>query len=400
MALVLGLETSCDETAAAIVADGREILANVVASQVELHRQYGGVFPEVASRQHVLDIVPVIEAALAQAGVEWTTLDAIAVTSGPGLVGSLLVGVNVAKAIAWAKGLPLIGVNHLEAHLYANWLSPAHNATRTAQHVPPPAFPLLCLIVSGGHTDLVLMTGHGRYRVLGRTLDDAAGEAFDKVARLLGLGYPGGPAIEAAAQDGDPRKFDLPRAVLKDSYDFSFSGLKTAVLRIVQKYEGSGRQPSKRRVEPAESQRSRLVPPGARAPSTLSVSGFTLEGSSPQGRKTPEGQASRIAPPLRRLPLADLAASFQAAVVEVLVEKTKRAAEEFHVAEVLLAGGVASNTLLRQRMAARVKVPVHCPPPALCTDNAAMVASAGYFKYVAGEQANWDLDVRPGLALK
>ena len=369
MSLILGLETSCDETAAAVVADGRSILSNVVASQIELHRRYGGVFPEIASRQHVLDITPVIEEALAQAGAVWAGLDAIAVTSGPGLVGSLLVGVNVAKGIAWAKGLPLIGVNHLEAHLYANWLYTAREGVNQA---PPPAprFPLLCLIVSGGHSDLVWMTAHGQYRVLGRTVDDASGEAFDKVARLLDLGYPGGPAIQKAAEGGDPNRFDFPRAMLKEGYDFSFSGLKTAVLRRVQKTqappsvtrgEGSAKQPSKER-------------------SRQSTSG------------TPLVQ--------RRLPVADLAASFQAAVVDVLVEKTRRAAEEFQVEEVLLAGGVASNALLRGQMVARVKVPVRYPPPILCTDNAAMVASAGYFKHMAGERSGWDLDVQPGMRLR
>ncbi len=362
MSLILGLETSCDETAAAVVADGRKILSSVVASQVELHRQYGGVFPEMASRQHILDIVPVLEETLlGAAGAEWTALDALAVTSGPGLVGSLLVGVNVAKAIAWATALPLIGVNHLEAHLYANWLfTPAEGTNEEIKPLPAPRFPLICLIVSGGHTDLVLMTGHGQYRVLGRTVDDAAGEAFDKVARLLGLGYPGGPAIQAQAGGGNPQRFDLPRPMLKDGYNFSFSGLKTAVLRIVQKYEGRGRKPFK--------QRSRMV-------------------------------TSRTAPLLRRLPLADLAASFQAAVVDVLVEKTKRATEQFQVEQVLLAGGVASNTLLRQQMVARLNVPVRYPPPELCTDNAAMVASTGYFKYMTGERHSWDLDVCPSLAL-
>jgi N6-L-threonylcarbamoyladenine synthase len=353
MSLILGLETSCDETAAAVVADGRSILSNVVASQIELHRCYGGVFPEIASRQHVLDITPVIEESLAQSGTAWAGLEAIAVTSGPGLVGSLLVGVNVAKAIAWAKGLPLIGVNHLEAHLYANWLYTARQGTVEAP--PAPRFPLLCLIVSGGHSDLVLMTAHGQYRVLGRTVDDAAGEAFDKVARLLELGYPGGPAIQKAAEGGNPNRFDFPRAMLKEGYNFSFSGLKTAVLRVVQKY------------------------PVSAAPA-------------------PEG--ARTAQSLRRLPTADLAASFQAAVVDVLVEKTRRAAEEFQVGEVLLAGGVASNALLRGQMVTRVQVPVRYPPPVLCTDNAAMVAAAGYFKHMAGERAGWDLDVRPGMRLR
>lgn len=360
MSLILGVETSCDETAAAVVANGRAILSNVVASQIELHRRYGGVFPEVASRQHVLDIIPVIEEALAQAGTAWPGLDAIAVTSGPGLVGSLLVGVNVAKGIAWAKGLPLIGVNHLEAHLYANWLYTPREGMNEESPPPAPRFPLLCLIVSGGHSDLVWMTGHGQYRVLGRTVDDAAGEAFDKVARLLHLGYPGGPAIQQAAEAGNPNRFDLPRAMLKEGYEFSFSGLKTAVLRIVQRYEGSGKKPSKAR--------SRQI-------------------------------SSRVPPVLRPLPTADLAASFQAAVVDVLVEKTRRATEEFQVEEVLLAGGVASNTLLRGKMVARLKVPVRYPPPILCTDNAAMVASAGYFKHMAGERAGWDLDVRPGMGI-
>lgn len=359
MSLILGLETSCDETAAAVVEDGRRIVSTIVASQVELHREYGGVFPEMASRQHILDIVPVTEQALGIAQVDWAALDALAVTSGPGLVGSLLVGVNLVKAAAWATHLPLIGVNHLEAHLYANWLLP--RAGHPGEQTPrDPRFPLLCLIVSGGHTDLVLMEGHSEYRILGRTLDDAAGEAFDKVARLLGLGYPGGPAIQAAADSGNPKRFDFPRALLRRGYDFSFSGLKTAVLRVVQKYEGGGNRPSR--------QRSRMI-------------------------------TSRTAPPLRRLPLADLAASFQAAVADVLVEKTNRAAIEYQVEEVLLAGGVASNTLLRREMATRLSVPVRCPPSSLCTDNAAMVASAGHFKYVAGERHEWSLDVQPGLAI-
>ena len=360
MSLILGVETSCDETAASVVADGRRILSNVVASQVELHRRYGGVFPELASRQHVLEIVPAIQEALSQAGVELSALDALAVTAGPGLVGSLLVGVNTAKAIAWARGLPLLGVNHLEAHLYANWLIPPGAASEGQAEPPPPRLPLLCLIVSGGHSDLVLMTAYDQYRVLGRTIDDAAGEAFDKVARLLGLGYPGGPAIQAAAQSGDPGAFDLPRALWKRGYDFSFSGLKTAVLHIVQEYAGLPGQPSQAKAQAA-----------------------AVHGPSPK----------------RELPVADLAASFQAAVVDVLVEKTKRAAENLPVEEVLLAGGVASNAALRQEMKARLHLPVRCPPPVLCTDNAAMVASAGYFKYRSGKRASWDLDVCPGLGL-
>jgi N6-L-threonylcarbamoyladenine synthase len=359
MSAILGVETSCDETAASIVVDGREILASIVASQVEIHRQYGGVFPEMASRQHVVDIIPVIRETMTRAGVKWSGLDAIAVTSGPGLVGSLLVGVNVAKAVAWARGLPLIGINHLEAHLYSNWLIPSGKANDDpAAARSDPVFPLICLIVSGGHTDLVLMSNHGQYQVLGRTLDDAAGEAFDKVARLLGLGYPGGPAVEAVAKGGDAEAFDLPRAWLHDSYDFSFSGLKTAVLRIVQQYEGIGSRPKKTRARKTDSE----------------------------------------APP--DLPLSDLAASFQAAIVEVLVQKTRRAADEFRVAEVLLAGGVASNALLRQQMKSQVTVPVRCPPPVLCTDNAAMVAAAAHYKHISGEQADMNLDVHPRLRME
>ena len=358
MSLILGMETSCDETAAAIVADGRRIVANVVASQVELHRQYGGVFPEMASRQHVLDIVPVIRKTMEHASAEWSDLDAIAVTHGPGLAGSLLVGVNAAKAIAWAKGLPLMGINHMEAHVYANWLLPLAKVGEEDEVAwSDPQFPLVCLVVSGGHTDLVWMTGHGEYRMLGRTIDDAAGEAFDKVARLLGLDYPGGPAIQAKAEGGDPEAFGLPRAWLGGSYDFSFSGLKTAVLRIVQEYEGKGKRPLRAR---------------ARQRGSEAVS---------------------------KVPLADLAASFQAAVADVLVEKTKRAAEEFDAKEVLLAGGVASNTLLRRRMREEVMVPVRHPPPALCTDNAAMVAAVAHFKYQSGQRSGWDLDVYPRLGL-
>lgn len=340
MTYILGIETSCDETAAAVVGDGCEIVSNVVASQAKIHEQYGGVFPEVASRQHIIHIVPVLNDALAEAGLDLEQAGAVAVTYGPGLAGSLLVGVNVAKGLALAKGLPLIGINHLEAHVYANWLE------REEQIL----FPLLCLIVSGGHTNLVLMTDHGEYRALGQTLDDAAGEAFDKVARLLGLGYPGGPAIERAAERGNPAAFDLPRAWLRGSYNFSFSGLKTAVLYLVRGY-------------------------GAQ--------------EKPDASKEPNPD----------LPVVDLAASFQAAVVDVLVEKTRLGAEECNVRQVLLAGGVAANTMLRQQMAQQIGVPVLCPPPHLCTDNAACVAAVGWFKFRAGQRAGWDLDVLPGLRL-
>ncbi|MBI4284311.1 MAG: tRNA (adenosine(37)-N6)-threonylcarbamoyltransferase complex transferase subunit TsaD [Chloroflexi bacterium] len=324
---ILGIETSCDETAAAVVADGRHILANPLVSQIDIHARYGGVVPEVASRQHILSIIPVIEQALDAAGVTWTELDGIAVTVGPGLAGSLLVGVNVAKAIALARGLPIIGVNHLEGHIYANWLT---------DDAAPPAFPLLCLIVSGGHSDLVLMTEHGRYAVLGRTRDDAAGEAFDKAARILGLGFPGGPAIERAARTGTP-VFKLPRAWLKGTHDFSFSGVKTALLHLVE-----------------------------------------------------NGQIKDV---------ADAATSFQEAVIEVLVTKTIDAARENRVREVLLAGGVAANSRLRQWLSGTSPVPVRIPPPALCTDNAAMIAACSYYRLQAGQRAGLDLDVVTGLKL-
>jgi len=322
-----------------------------VASQVDLHRRYGGIFPEVASRQHVLSIVPVLEAALAEADVAWDDLAAVAVTYGPGLAGSLLVGVNAAKGIAWGRGLPLVAVNHIEAHIYGNWLIKA----------PPPEFPVLCLIVSGGHTELILMTDYGRYRRLGGTLDDAAGEAFDKVGRLLDLSYPGGPAIQEAARDGSPTAFKLPRAWLPGTYDFSFSGLKTAVLRIVQTYQ-------------------------------------------PRAGGRPGTEPRKVAwqsPPavMRLLPTPNLAASFQAAVVDVLVEKTRQAALDFEARAVLLAGGVAANEHLRAEMVRLSPVPVRFPPLELCTDNAAIVASAGYFRLMAGEQAGWDLDIVPGLRL-
>ncbi len=337
MTLILGIETSCDETAAAVLADGRRLLSNVVASQIDLHRRYGGVFPEVASRQHVLAIRPVIEQALAEARVAWDDLTAVAVTYGPGLAGSLLVGVNVAKGVAWGRGLPLIAVNHLEGHIYSSWLDPVRPGESPYQgpRLSEDDFPILVLVVSGGHTELLVMEGHGRYRRLGGTLDDAAGEAFDKVARLLGLPYPGGPAIQRAAVEGDPERFSLPRALLDapdHRYDFSFSGLKTAVLRLVRE----------------------LGDP---------------------------------------VPVADVAASFQAAVVDVLVSKTIRAAEDCGARHVCVCGGVAANRALRDELARRMTLPYSIPPIWLCTDNAAMIACAGHYRFLAGERAGWDVDV-------
>jgi N6-L-threonylcarbamoyladenine synthase len=315
----------------------------VVATQIEIHRRYGGVYPEVASRQHVLTILPVIEQAMTEAKIDWDDLAAVAVTYGPGLAGSLLVGVNVAKGIALGRGLPLIGVNHVEAHIYGNWLVEG----------PPPEFPLICLVVSGGHTELIWMQDHGAYKRLGGTIDDAAGEAFDKVGRLLGLLYPGGPSIQAAARGGMPTAFRFPRAWLPGTHDFSFSGVKTAVLRVAGRYQVH-------------------TSPASRPPSPAVM---------------------------RSLPTANLAASFQAAVVEVLVEKTCAAADEFGAQCILLAGGVAANELLRAEMARVSKATVRVPPLEYCTDNAAIVAAAGYFRFLAGERSGWDLDVIPSLQL-
>jgi len=333
---VLGIETSCDETAAAVVEQGRMILSSIVASQVDLHAQYGGIFPEVASRQHILTIYPILEQALQQAHLSLDELDAIAITRGPGLPGSLVVGMNTAKGLALGTGLPLIGVNHLEAHIYSAWLYPAD------QNPPPePRFPLVALIVSGGHTELVLMNAHLDYRRLGGTLDDAAGEAFDKVARLLGLSYPGGPSIQKAALNGNPRAFSFPRAWLEGTWDFSFSGLKTAVLREVRRLEES------------------------RLP----------------------------------LPVKDLAASFQAAVVDVLVGKTLAAAKEFRAEEILVAGGVSANQALRNAIQAQREFPVHIPPLSLCTDNAAMIAGVGFYRFLQGQRDPLDIDILPNWPL-
>jgi N6-L-threonylcarbamoyladenine synthase len=333
---ILGIETSCDETAASVVEDGRIILSNVVASQADLHAQYGGVFPEVASRQHIRTIYPVIEQAVHQAHLSLQDINAIAVTRGPGLPGSLVVGMNTAKGVALASGLPLVGVNHLEAHIYSAWLFRAEG-----DPVPEPQFPLLALVVSGGHTELVLMTEHLTYQRLGATLDDAAGEAFDKVARLIGLPYPGGPSIQKAAEGGNPLAFEFPRAWLEGTWDFSFSGLKTAVLREVRRLEAQG---------------------------------FPL-------------------------PVANLAASFQAAVVDALVSKTMKAAIHFNAKGVVVAGGVSANKALRESFQMRSKVPVHIPPLFLCTDNAAMIAGAGYYRYTHGQRAGLDVDVLPNWPL-
>jgi N6-L-threonylcarbamoyladenine synthase len=335
MTRVLAIESSCDETAAAVVRDGRWIEGNAVASQIPIHQQYGGIVPEVASRAHVDALVPVVRDAMEQAEVGWSDIDVITATRGPGLAGSLLIGLNGAKAIAFGRGLPFVGVNHLEGHIYANWLAAA---SEEAKGPPAPEFPLLCLVVSGGHSDLVLMRDHGDLVRLGRTRDDAAGEAFDKVARMLGLGFPGGPLIQKAAETGDASRFPLSRAWLKGTYDFSFSGVKTAVLRLVE--------------------------------------------SLPQDN----------------LPVADVAAAFQSSVADVLSAKAVQAAAEYKVRQVALAGGVAANSALRSLIQERSPVPVLLPPIRYCTDNAAMIAAAGYF-YAAGERSALATDVTPNLAI-
>jgi N6-L-threonylcarbamoyladenine synthase len=331
-ARILAIETSCDETACAVLENGRALLASTVASQMDIHARYGGVFPEVASRQHVLSIVPVIEQTLSQTSLSLKDIDAIAVTRGPGLAGSLVVGMNAAKGLALGTGKPIIGVNHLEGHIYSSWIFNA------GQEAPPePQFPLMALLVSGGHTELNLMTDHLTYRRLGATLDDAAGEAFDKVARLLGLSYPGGPSVQKAAEKGDPNRFKFPRAKLDSPYDFSFSGLKTAVLYQVNDLKKEHTQ----------------------------------------------------------IPVEDLAASFQATVVDTLLSKTLQAARDFNAKEILVAGGVSANRPLREAFQSQSEFKVHIPPFSLCTDNAAMIAAAGYYRYALGHVSGLDMDVQP-----
>jgi N6-L-threonylcarbamoyladenine synthase len=334
---ILAIETSCDETAAAVVVDGRSILSNVIASQAGLHARYGGVFPEVASRRHVEVIYAVVEQALRDAHLGLEDLDCISVTRGPGLVGSLLIGMNMAKGLALGRNKPLLGINHIEGHIYSLWL------TEFGDEI---VFPILNLVVSGGHTELFLMTDHGRFEHLGGTMDDAAGEAFDKVGRLLGLPYPGGPAIDAAAATGNPNSIRFPRAVMEEEhgYHFSFSGLKTAAMRQIQQYD-------------------------------------------------PE-----------RIPVNDLAAGFQAAVVDMLVTKTVQAAADYQAKAVHVVGGVAANSALRQAMVQSLRsqeqnVPVRIPPPIFCTDNAAMIAAAAHWRFLGGQRDSLDLDVMPGWRL-
>ena len=335
---ILAIETSCDETSAAVVSSGNKILSNVVATQTEFHQKYGGIVPEIASRKHIELISPVIQEALDKAKTSFKKIDAVACTYGPGLVGSLLIGLCAAKAIAWSCKIPLIGVNHLEGHIYANFLGP-HAAK-------PPRFPFICLIVSGGHTSIVYAKKAGQYETLGRTRDDAAGEAFDKVARVLKLGYPGGPVIDGLAQHGNPHAIEFKRPMIERNfgYDFSFSGIKTGVINFVNKHKG-----------------------------------FKVE---------------------------DLAASFQAAVVDVLVEKTFQAAKDKKVKTICLAGGVSANSGLRERFeecaneggVTSPRLQLFVPPLSLCTDNAAMIGAAAYHKFKNKEFA--DLSLRPVASLK
>ncbi|MCD8301379.1 MAG: tRNA (adenosine(37)-N6)-threonylcarbamoyltransferase complex transferase subunit TsaD [Clostridiales bacterium] len=332
--IILAIESSCDETAAAVVRNGREVLSNVIYSQIDLHTLYGGVVPEIASRKHIEKINQVIEQALKEAAVTLDDLTAIGVTYGPGLVGALLVGVSEAKAISYAKHLPLVGVHHIEGHISANYIE--------NQDLEPP---FLCLVVSGGHTHLVRVLDYGKYEILGMTRDDAAGEAFDKVARAIGLGYPGGPKIEKAAHEGDPDAIAFPRARISDNpYDFSFSGVKSAVLNYINGCRMKGEE---------------IVP-------------------------------------------VDIAASFQKAVVDVLVSHTMHAAEVFSIDKLAIAGGVASNGALRDAMrqvCEKRHIRFYHPSPILCTDNAAMIGAAAYYEYMSGTRSGLDLNAIPYLKL-
>lgn len=337
--LILGIESSCDETAAAVVRNGREMLSSVIASQVELHRPWGGVVPELASREHLEKIGPVVSAAVRQAGIGLNDIDAIAVTQGPGLIASLLVGVCYAKSLAWALDIPVVGVNHIEGHVYS-----------VAFENPPPDYPALALIVSGGHTNIFYVPEEGSYKVVSRTRDDAAGEAFDKVAKMLGLGYPGGPVIEKIARDGDASRARFPRAKISDGRpDLSFSGLKTAVARYMREHD--------------------LTP--------------VRDGAEPSQE------------------MCDLAAGFQATVVDALLSATERSAKEFRPKTLIVAGGVACNMALRaavEELAGRLGVPVYFPSKHLSTDNAAMIAAAGNFHLLRGERA--DLSMSADITLR
>lgn len=351
---VLGIETSCDETAAAVVENGCKLLSNVVSSSVDLHTAYGGVVPEIAARSHLEVITPVVERALTEAKLGWDDIDAIAVTNGPGLAGSLLIGVLTARTLAIAKNKPLYGVDHVHAHIFATFLT---KTVLPGYELPAkqPDFPLLALIVSGGHTQLVIMKSYQRYKLLGQTADDAVGEAFDKVAQMLGLPYPGGPSISEAALSGDPEAVALPRAKMQTTYDFSFSGLKTAVLRAAQAICGKD-----------------YTLPSSALPELLS-----------QSQK------------------ADLAASFQKTAVDTLVEAVREAEVEFNPTDIVVAGGVAANRRLRKSLVSNLKTTPIFPDIQLCTDNAAMVAAAGYFRVKTKQKSSdpYSLSIDPGLSM-
>ncbi len=351
---VLGIETSCDETAAAVVEDGRILLSNIVASSLELHKKYGGVVPEIAARSHIESINPVINEALANAKTGWDDIDAIAVTHGAGLGGSLLVGVLAARTLAIIKNKPLYAVNHVQAHIYANFLT---KTTLSNYKLPAnqPKFPLLALIVSGGHTQLVLFQNHFKYNLLGQTHDDAIGEAFDKVAKMLGFPYPGGPSIALAAKNGDPKAFDFPKANLAGKYDFSFSGPKTAVLRTAQKLSGHSH----------------------------------------------DFPSYKLASRLKKAQKADIAASFQKVAIDTVVDKTLLAGEEFKPKSVVIAGGVAASQELRTQLSAKLPLLIEYTDPKLCTDNGAMIATLGYYqaKYKQGLADPFSLEIAPNLSM-
>ena len=361
---LLAIESSCDETAAAVVEDGRRVLSNIIASQIETHKLYGGVVPEIASRKHIEVINQVIDEALTESGKSLDDMEAICVTYGPGLVGALLVGVGAAKALAYAADKPLVGVHHIEGHISANYI--AH------EELEPP---FICLVASGGHSNLVLVRDYGEYEVIGRTHDDAAGEAFDKVARAIGLGYPGGPKIDALAKEGDPTAIEFPRASIEGSvYDFSFSGVKSAVLN----YLNAERMKQKVRADQEARTADEVHPESAMSDKCA-------------------GEDD-----LAGINRADVAASFQAAVVDVLVSHTMLAAENLGIDKIALAGGVACNSALRSAMeeaCAERKYRFFMPPPILCTDNAAMIGAAGYHEYLKGVRHGWDLNAVPDLKL-
>lgn len=355
---ILGIESSCDETAAAIVEDGSRLLANVVNSQIDIHAHYGGVIPEIAARSHIEAINPVIDQVMSEAALGWDDIDAIAVSYAPGLIGSLLVGTLAARTLAVLHDRPLYPIHHVEAHVYANFVTSQSEAMQTKQLLEfpsrQPEFPMLALIVSGGHSQLVLFRGHGDYELIGQTKDDAVGEAFDKVAKIIGLPYPGGPSISAAAKSGDDMRYVLPKARLAGKYDFSFSGLKTAVLRAVQREVGVDT------TFPSHALRERLT------------------------------SKQRD----------DFAASFQRVAVETLVDKTLAAYEAYRPAYVVIAGGVAANTELRRQLSARLPIAIEYAPMCLCTDNAAMIATLGYYQAQSQAAADpYTLEVRPSLSM-